>query len=67
MIDIPGMILLEYSPKYETRFHALSLDVTSPFAELRVAASDAVRKWGRIDILVNNAGLGMPCITEEAG
>ncbi len=43
---------------------ALSLDVTNP-AQIKQAAAEAKRAFGRVDVLVNNAGYGYQSSVEE--
>ncbi|KAI0259347.1 NAD-P-binding protein [Gloeopeniophorella convolvens] len=51
----------------QTRLRVLSIDVTSPFAEIKQQVDAAASVWGRIDVLVNNAGVLTFGATEEIG
>jgi len=51
----------------KTRLRFLTLDVTSPFGEIKQCIDEALAIWGRIDVLVNNAGRLTFGIGEEIG
>ena len=50
-----------------TRLRFLTLDVTSPFGEIKKCIDEALAMWGRIDVLVNNAGRVTYGASEELG
>jgi len=51
----------------QTRLRFLTLDVTSPFGEIKKCIDEALTIWGRIDVLVNNAGTCTFGVAEELG
>ena len=51
----------------KTRLRFLTLDVTSPFGEIKKCIDEALAIWGRIDVLVNNAGTVTFGVGEELG
>ncbi|KAF8266152.1 NAD-P-binding protein [Lactarius quietus] len=50
-----------------TRLRIMTLDVTSPFGEIKQCIDKALAIWGRIDVLVNNAGTVTYGVSEELG
>ncbi|KAH9050252.1 NAD-P-binding protein [Lactarius hengduanensis] len=51
----------------QTRLRTSTLDVTSPFDDIKRQVDTAIDAWGRIDVLVNNAGICYLGATEEIG
>jgi NAD(P)-dependent dehydrogenase (short-subunit alcohol dehydrogenase family) len=51
----------------KTKLRFLTLDVTSPFGEIKKCIDEALAIWGRIDVLVNNAGSLTFGVGEELG